>query len=85
MAYTVVTVNDVIADKNFVTKIMNNSSGLQRIELNGFAKSHLANWLLPLCIWLVFRPVLRPRHVPVVSRFGVLTHPCNVLCEPCGL
>ena len=42
-------VNDVIADKNVVTKIMNNSTGLQRIELNGFAKRHLANWLLPLC------------------------------------
>ena len=60
------TVNDVIADKNVVTKIMNNSTGLQHIELNGFAKLHLANWLLPLCIWLVFRPVLRPRLVPVV-------------------
>ena len=59
-------VNDVIADKNVVTKIMNNSTGLQRIELNGFARCHLANWLLPLCIWLVFRPVLRPRIVPVV-------------------
>ena len=59
-------VNDVIADKNVVTKIMNNSTGLQRIELNGFAKLHLENWLLPLCIWLVFRPVLRPRLVPVV-------------------
>ena len=35
------TVNDVIADKNVVTKIMNNSTGLQRIELNGFAKRHL--------------------------------------------
>ena len=33
----------------------------------------LANWLLPLCIWLVFRPVLRPRLVPVVYRFGLLT------------
>ena len=52
---------------------MNNSTGLQRIELNGFAKTSLANWLLPLCIWLVFRPVLRPRLVPVVYRFGVLT------------
>ena len=77
-------VNDVIADKNVVTKIMNKSTGFQRIELNGFDKRHLANWLLPLCIWLVFRPVLRPRLVPVVYRFGVLTHPCNVLCEPCG-
>ena len=34
-------VNDVIADKNVVTKIMNKSTGLQRIELNGFAK----------CLW----------------------------------
>ena len=33
-------VNDVIADKNVVTKIMNNSTGLQRIELNGFVKRH---------------------------------------------
>ena len=33
----------------------------------------MANWLLPLCIWLVLRPVLRPRLVPVVYRFGVLT------------
>ena len=59
-------VNDVIADKNVVTKIMNNSTGLQRIELNVFAKLHLANWSLPLCIWLVFRPVLRPRLGPIV-------------------
>ena len=79
----VVSVNDVIADKNVITKIMNNSTGLQRIELNGFTTS-LANWLLPLCIWLVFRRVLRPRLVPVVYRFGVLTRPCNVLCETCG-
>ena len=38
--YLVTTVNDVIADKNVVTKIMNNSTGLQRIDLNGFSKSH---------------------------------------------
>ena len=36
----VTTVNDVIADKNAVTKIMNNSTDLQRIELNGFDKRH---------------------------------------------
>ena len=59
-------VNAVISDKNVITTIMHNSTGLQRIELNGFAKRHLENWLLPLCIWLVFRPVLRPRLVPVV-------------------
>ena len=33
-------VNDVIADKNVVTKIMNNSTGLQRIESKSFAKRH---------------------------------------------
>ena len=50
-------VNDVIADKNVVTKIMNNSTGLQRIELNGFAKRHWQTgyypfaygWCLGLC------------------------------------
>ena len=66
-------VNDVIADKNVVTKIMSNPTGLQHIGFNGFAKRHLENWLLPLYIWLVFRPVLRLRLVPVVYRFGVLT------------
>ena len=59
-------VNDVIADKNVVTKIMDNSTGLHCIELNVFAKRHLAYWLLPLCKWLVFRPLIRPRLVPVV-------------------
>ena len=63
---TIRIVNDVSADKNVVTKIMNNSTGLQSIELIGFSKRHLENWLLPLCIWLVVRPVLRPRLVPVV-------------------
>ena len=29
------TANDVIADKNVITNIMNNYTGLQRIELNG--------------------------------------------------
>ena len=53
---------------------MNNSTGLKHIELNGFCQTSLANWLLPLCIWLVFRPVLRPRLVPVVYQFGVLTY-----------
>ena len=50
-------VNDVIADKNVVTKIMNNSTGLQRIELNGFAKRYWQTgyypfaygWCLGLC------------------------------------
>ena len=48
---------DVIADKNVVTKIMNNSTGLQRIELNSFSKSHCQTgyypfaygWCLGLC------------------------------------
>ena len=62
----IVTINEVIADKKVVTNIINNSTGLQRIELNGFTKCYFANLLLPLCIWLVFRPVLRPRLVPVV-------------------
>ena len=52
-----VAINDVIADKNVVTKIMNNSTGLQRIELNGFAKRHWQTvyhpfaygWCLGLC------------------------------------
>ena len=52
-----VSVNDVIADKNVVNKIMNNSTGLQRIELNGFAKRHWQTgsypfaygWCLGLC------------------------------------
>ena len=50
-------VNDVISDKNIVTNIMNNSTGLQRIELNGFAKRHWQTgyypfaygWCLGLC------------------------------------
>ena len=50
-------VNDVIADKNVVTKIMNKSTGLQRIELNGFDKRHWQTcyypfaygWCLGLC------------------------------------
>ena len=33
-------VNDIIADKNVVTKIVDNSTGLQRIELNGFSKRY---------------------------------------------
>ena len=57
VSYHFIFVNDVIADKNVVTKIMNNSTGLQRIELNGFAKSHWQTgyypfaygWCLGLC------------------------------------
>ena len=33
-------VNDDIADKNVVTKIMSKSTGLQHIGFNGFAKRH---------------------------------------------
>ena len=40
MATQDVFVNDVIADKKVVPKIMNNYTGLQRIELNGFSKRH---------------------------------------------
>ena len=42
------TVNGVIADKNFVTKIMNNSTGLQHIEFTGFAKNHWKNCYYPV-------------------------------------
>ena len=35
-------VNNVIADKNAVTKIMSKSTGLQHIGFNGFSKRH---WL----------------------------------------
>ena len=53
----VITVNDVIADKNVVTKIMSKSTGLQHIGLNGFAKRHWQTgyypvaygWCLGLC------------------------------------
>ena len=40
LSFKAVFVNNVIADKNVVTNIMNNSTGLQRIELNGFSKLH---------------------------------------------
>ena len=51
------TVNDVIADKNVFTKIINNSTGLQSNELNDFAKRHwqtgycpfACGWCLGLC------------------------------------
>ena len=50
-------VNGVIADENVVTKIMNNSTGFQHIEFNGFAKGHWQTgyypvaygWSLGLC------------------------------------
>ena len=50
-------VNDVIADKNVVSKIMSNSTGLQQIGFNGFAKRHWQTdyypvaygWCLGLC------------------------------------
>ena len=53
-------VNDDIADKNVVTKNMNNSTGLQCIELNGFARGHWKTgyspsaygWSLALCCGL---------------------------------
>ena len=50
-------VNDVIADKNVVTKIKSKSTGLQHIGFNGFAKRHWKTgyypfaygWCLGLC------------------------------------
>ena len=41
-------VNDVIADKNVVTKIMSKSTDLQHIWLNGFAKCHWENGYYPV-------------------------------------
>ena len=38
LSVLVILVNDVIADKNVVTKIMSKSTGLQHIRFNGFAK-----------------------------------------------
>ena len=56
-SYVVTTANDVIADKNAVTKIMSKSTGLQHIGFNGFAKRHwqtgyypgVYGWCLGLC------------------------------------
>ena len=50
-------VNDVIADKKVVTKIMSKSNSLQHIGFNGFAKRHWQTgyypvaygWCLGLC------------------------------------
>ena len=73
------TVNDVIDDKNIVTKIMSYSTGLQHIRYNVFANADngfsnmvvtavtaLVNWLFPCCWRFAFRPLLRPMLVPVV-------------------
>ena len=58
--YLVTTVNNAIADKSVVTKIMSNYTGLQHIEFNGFAKLHWQTgnypvadgWCLGLCCCL---------------------------------
>ena len=50
-------VNYFISDKNVVTKIMSNYTGLQHIEFNGFSKRHWQTgyysvaygWCLGLC------------------------------------
>ena len=47
-----ISVNDVIADKNVVTKIMNKSTSLHRIELNGFAKRHWQTCYYPFAYCL---------------------------------
>ena len=55
-------VNDVISDKNVVTKIMSNYTGFQHIEFNGFSKRHWQTgyysvaygWCLGLCRGLEF-------------------------------
>ena len=41
-------VNDAIADKNVVTKIMNNSTGFQHIEFNGFSTFHWQTGYYPV-------------------------------------
>ena len=41
-------VNDDIADKNVVTKIMSKSTGLQHIGFNGFAKRHWQTGYYPV-------------------------------------
>ena len=46
--YLVTTVNDVIDDKNVVTKIMSKSTGLQHIGFNGFAIRHWKNGYYPV-------------------------------------
>ena len=46
--YLVMTVNNVIADKNVVTKIMNNSTGLQHIEFTSFSECHWQTGYYPV-------------------------------------
>ena len=46
--YLVTTVNDVIDDKNVVTKIMSKSTGLQHIGFNGFAIRHWKTGYYPV-------------------------------------
>ena len=41
-------VNDVIADKNVVIKIMSKSTGLQHIGFNGFSKRHWQTGYYPV-------------------------------------
>ena len=41
-------VNDVIVDKNVVTKIMSKATGLQHIGFNGFAKRHWQTGYYPV-------------------------------------
>ena len=45
-------VNDVIYDKNVVTKIMSKYTGLQHIGFNSFAKLHWQNGYFPVAyVW----------------------------------
>ena len=43
-----VLVNDAIADKNVVTKIMSKSTDLQHIGFNGFSKRHWQTFYYPV-------------------------------------
>ena len=77
-------VNDVIADKNVVTKIMNNSTGLQHIELNGFSKRHWQTgyypfaygWCLGLC-WAWSTVPSSSEYTPILNGFIFIM--CKIL------
>ena len=52
ITYKQASVNDIIADKNVVTEIMSNSTGLQHIGFNGFAKHRWKTGYYPVAyVW----------------------------------
>ena len=63
-------VNDVISDKNAVTKIMSKSTGLQHIGFNGFSKRHWQTDYHPFSFSLFsFGPA---SNVPKLTHYGVV-------------